>query len=205
MAAPISIRPPPDPSTADLVRRCLRGERGAWDALVDRYVRLVYAVGVRHGLAHAEAEDVAQEVFLALAQSLHTIEEPERLPSWLMTTTRRLCWRTLQKERREQPIEAADLGNDEPVARAQPLIATLPSIEEMTTEWQRQEVLAAGLARLGERCRALLTQLFLDESEPSYDAISQATGLPKGSIGPTRIRCLQQLRSILEGLGFDGM
>jgi hypothetical protein len=84
-----------------------------------------------------------------------------------------------------------------------PLFNTMPSIEEMTAEWQRQEILAAGLARLGDRCRRLLTLLFLDQNEPSYESITAQTGIPKGSIGPTRIRCLQQLRDILEGLGFD--
>jgi DNA-directed RNA polymerase specialized sigma24 family protein len=73
---------------------------------------------------------------------------------------------------------------------------------ELLEGWHRQEVLAAGFARLGERCRTLLTLIFLDQEEPSYDDVSAQLGIPKGSIGPTRNRCLQQLRSLLEGLGF---
>ena len=191
------------PTTKELVHRCLRDDSWAWETLVDRFVRLVYAIGVRHGLTPDEVEDVAQEVFLTLAQTLHTIDDPERLPSWLMTTTRRLCWRAVQRRRREHPMEEADL-NDSPLTSQTPLIEAMPTMDEIVLIWHRQETLAIGLAHLNARCRELLTLLFLEEAEPSYDAISQISGIPKGSIGPTRIRCLQHLRSILEGLGYDG-
>jgi DNA-directed RNA polymerase specialized sigma24 family protein len=75
-------------------------------------------------------------------------------------------------------------------------------METLLHGWQLQTSLRDGLLRLGDRCRDLITTIFLDPSEPSYDEISARLGLPKGSIGPTRNRCLQQLRSILEGLGF---
>ncbi|MGL4648844.1 MAG: RNA polymerase sigma factor [Caldilineaceae bacterium] len=187
-----------------LVQACLRGDARAWNALLERYMRLVYSVGVRHGLYAVEVEDMAQETFAALAQALPTISDAEALPAWLMTTARRLCWRAVQKRRRELLPEAADLGEGDLPGSAVPLFTTMPSMDEMSAEWQRQEALAAGLARLGERCRVLLTMLFLEREEPSYDTISATTGIPKGSIGPTRTRCLQQLRSILEGLGVEG-
>lgn len=187
-----------------LVQGCLRGEAGAWEGLLARYLRLVNSVGVRHGLQPHEVEDMAQETFAALAQALPTLDDPEALPAWLMTTSRRLCWRMVQKRRRESLPEQDDLGAADLPARAIPLFSTMPSMDEMRGEWQRQEALAAGLSRLGERCRTLLTLLFLESSEPSYDEISARTEIPKGGIGPTRTRCLQQLRSILTGLGFDG-
>jgi RNA polymerase sigma factor (sigma-70 family) len=168
-------------------------------------MRLVYSVGVRHGLQPAEVEDVAQETFAALAQALPTIDDPQALPAWLMTTARRLCWRAVQKRRREGLPEAGDLGESELGARATPLFSTMPSMEQLSVEWGRQEALASGMQRLGDKCRTLLTLLFLDGNEPSYDEVSARAGLAKGSIGPTRTRCLQQLRAILEGLGFDGV
>ena len=69
--------------------------------------------------------------------------------------------------------------------------------------WHRQAALADALRKLAPRCRDLLTLVFLDATEPSYDEIAAQLGLPKGSIGPTRNRCLEQLRSLLSGLGFD--
>ena len=65
----------------------------------------------------------------------------------------------------------------------------------------RQEALDNALQRLGPRCRELVTLIFLDPNQPSYDAISERMDMPKGSIGPTRNRCLQQMRTILEGMG----
>ena len=82
------------------------------------------------------------------------------------------------------------------------LVSPLPPPADLLEGWGRQEALHAGLQRLQERCRSLLTLVFLAASEPSYDDIAAQLGIPKGSIGPTRNRCLQQLRAILEGLGF---
>ncbi len=191
-------------SPAALVQGCLRGDARAWERLLARYLRLVYSVGVRHGLQPAEVEDMAQECFAALAQALPTLADAEALPAWLMTTARRLCWRAVQRRQRETPA-AGELAGDGVQSHTRPLFSTLPSIEELSAEWRRQEVLAAGMQALGERCRALLTLLFLDAGEPSYEEISARAGIPKGSIGPTRTRCLQQLRAILEGLGVEGV
>ena len=170
--------------------------------LVERYARLVHAVPVRHGLTPAEVDDVGQEVFLALAQNLHDIDDPERLPGWLVTTARRLSWRTIQRRRQEETIDvqespAVDSG------KLTPMVSAMPTPDDLLQTWSRQEALGQGLGRLQPRCRDLLTLLFLDANEPSYDDISAQLDLPKGSIGPTRNRCLQQLRTILEGLGIS--
>lgn len=190
------------PTTTTLVQRCLHGDAGAWSMLVERYARLVHAVPVRHGLTPAEVDDVGQEVFLALAQNLHDIDDPERLPGWLVTTARRLSWRTIQRRRQEETIDmqesqAVDTG------KLTPIVSAMPTPDDLLQTWGRQEALGQGLNRLQPRCRDLLSLLFLDAEEPSYDEISAQLDLPKGSIGPTRNRCLQQLRTILEGLGIS--
>jgi len=190
-----------EPSTTALVHRCIQGDADAWSHLVERYARLVHAVPVRHGLTPQEVDDVGQEVFLALAQSLHKIEDPERLPGWLVTTARRITWRLIQRRRYEESIELLDNDAESPhMAR---LVAVFPTPDELLEDWARQEVLARALARLQTRCRQLLIFLFLDDREPDYADISVQLGIPKGSIGPTRNRCLQQLRAIMQGLGDD--
>jgi RNA polymerase sigma factor (sigma-70 family) len=190
----------PKPDTTSLVHRCLRGDAAAWSLLIERYARLVHAIPVRHGLSPQEVDDVGQDVFLALAQNLHTIEDPERLPGWLVTTARRMTWRAIQRRRAEEPLD--DGGLDDPAA-ATPLIAPAPTASDLLETWHRQEMLAKAMERLQPRCHQLLMLLFLADAEPSYDEISAQIGIPKGSIGPTRNRCLQQLRSILEGLSID--
>lgn len=193
--------------SAVLVQRCLQGDAGAWRALVERYARLVHSIPARQGFAPAEVEDVGQEVFLALAQNLHAIQDAERLPAWLLTTTRRVCWRLAARRRSEQPLEEVGDGDGEERFSRRELISPLPTPEDALEGWNRQEALYAALDKLPDRCRQLLTLIFLDPQEPSYDEISAALGMPKGSIGPTRNRCLGQLRrSLLEASGLaDGV
>jgi len=187
----------------ELIARCQHGDAGAWQRLVTRYARLVHSVPVRYGLTPGEVDDIGQEVFLALAQQLHQIADPESLPAWLLTTARRASWRTLQKRRQEQPLSAVDLTEAAVEEKWQPVGARAPSMADLLQGWQQQEALHQGMTALGERCRDLLSLIFLDQREPSYDEISEELRIPKGSIGPTRNRCLQQLRTILEGLGFS--
>jgi RNA polymerase sigma factor (sigma-70 family) len=198
-ATPLTDDPPPD----ELVRRCLHGDAAAWRLLVERYVRLVRSIPARQGFSPGEVDDVGQEVFLALAQNLHLIEDAERLPAWLVTTTRRVCWRQQARRRNEEPLERAEsgVGDDGPPQRE--LVSPLPTPQEVLQDWERQQTLHQALARLGDRCRQLLTLIFLDPDEPSYDEISARLEMPKGSIGPTRNRCLQQLRSHLDGVDID--
>jgi RNA polymerase sigma factor (sigma-70 family) len=170
--------------------------------LIQRYARLVHSVPVRYGLTPAEVDDVGQDVFVALAQQLHQVEDPERLPAWLVTTARRISWRALHQRRIEAPAHDADITDSETPSGELVGPARMPTMAELLTGWDRLAALDQGMAQLAGRCRQLLTMVFLDPAEPSYDEISAALGMPKGSIGPTRNRCLAQLRAILEGLGY---
>jgi RNA polymerase sigma factor (sigma-70 family) len=190
-------------STEELVGDALRGDQAAWRALVDRYARLVHSVPVRYGLTPEEVDDIGQEVFLALARNLHTIDDPERLPGWLVTTARRLSWRTRSRQHRESPDVAADLSEQDTLAGRPPFGTPPPSLAQLMAGWERQEMLGRALTQLRARCRELITLLFLAPDEPSYDEISERLDISKGSIGPTRTRCLAQLRAILTGLGYD--
>jgi RNA polymerase sigma factor (sigma-70 family) len=183
-------------SPTALVQRCLQGDATAWRQLVDRYARLVHSVPARYGLAPDEVDDVGQEVFLALAQNLHMIEDPDRLPAWLVTTARRVCWRQMQRRRHEQPLEEETDGNEDRPHRPE-LVSTMRTPEQAIVDWNRQIIVQTALTHLGERCRKLIALIFLDAQEPSYDEISAQMDIPKGSIGPTRNRCLERLRLIL--------
>lgn len=192
-----------DPTTEELVRLALRGNQAAWRAIVDRYARLVHSVPVRYGLTREEADDVGQEVFLALARNLHTIQDPARLPAWLVTTARRSSWRLRSRRRLEATDVERDLSERETLAADSAFSAPVPTMQQLLAGWARQEALAQAMAQLRTRCRELITLLFLAPDEPSYDEISERLDIAKGSIGPTRTRCLAQLRDILQGLGFD--
>lgn len=191
------------PTDTELVRRCLDGDASAWTSLVERYAGLVHSVPVRHGLEPMDVDDVGQEVFLALARNLHQIENPDALGAWLITTARRLSWRVLRQRAREKTAGGGDLAElIDGIGQPEATPSRMPSMEELLDGWRRQELLYAGMMQLGERCRSLLHLLFLDPDEPSYEEICDRLQMRMGSIGPTRRRCLNKLRTLLEGLGF---
>jgi RNA polymerase sigma factor (sigma-70 family) len=180
-----------DQSDAALINRCLAGNQDAWIELIHRYSRLVYSIVLKSGLDEDNAADVVQNVFIIVLRRLESLRDAERFSAWLITTTHRESWR-YRKQRREQPLdETFDPLDDEPIAPQQ-VIA-----------WEQASLVHRALDRLGDRCRRLVQMLFLDEPHPSYDTISTDLGMSIGSIGPTRGRCLKQLRTHIEELGFD--
>src|SRR6266436_6635561 len=81
---------------AGLVRGASSGDRQAWNALVDRFHPMVYAVARGHRLSPSDAADVAQTTWLRLVEHLDRINHAERLGAWLATTARRESLRLLR-------------------------------------------------------------------------------------------------------------
>ena len=87
-------------SDAELITACINGESWAWDALVDRYRRLVYSLTLRRGLGQEDAADVIQEVFTVLLEIPHNLRAPQGLAAWPITTTKRTSWRMTRRRPR---------------------------------------------------------------------------------------------------------
>jgi len=174
------------PDIASLLHAASRGEQSAWNEIVERFQGLVWATARAHRLSHADAADVAQTTWLRLVEHLDRIRDPERLGAWLATTARRECLRHLRTRGRELASDDADLfeaeGDD------------APELALLTEE--RDTALWRAFARLGDRCQALL-RLLVSSDEPSYEEIGAALDMPVGAIGPTRMRCLDKLRSLV--------
>jgi RNA polymerase sigma factor (sigma-70 family) len=179
-----------DPSTSDLVRDAAGGDQGAWNQLVERYSRLVWAVARGHRLAHADSADVFQTTWLRLVEHLGRVRDPEQLAGWLSTTARHESLRVLRLGRRERPDEDVADGREANGHGDPGLEPALLAVEERAS-------VAAAFARLSERCQALL-RLVVAEPGLSYADVAGVLGIPVGSIGPTRGRCLDQLRRLLE-------
>ncbi len=190
-----------EPSDKQLLLACRRGEESAWEALVHRYQRLIYAIPRRAGLEEDQAAEVFQEVFTTLFQKLNDIDEPERLHAWLVTTARRKTWRLISKERLRQQTGATDheKGAEEELSRI-PDDAPLP--DEAMLQLEEQHRVRMAVAALDERCRKLLIMLFYESEPPSYAEIASSLRISEGSIGPTRARCLGKMMRLL---GKDGV
>ena len=173
-------------SLTQLVERAAHGDVAAWNDLVDRFSSLVWATARAHRLSRDDAADVAQTTWLRLVEHLDRIREPERLGGWLAITARRESLRSLRLNGRELPSDDADAF--ESPADDSPELGLLTG-ERDTALWR-------AFARLCERCQALL-RLLAAPTEPSYDEVGAALGMPVGAIGPTRGRCLEKLRSFI--------
>ncbi|MBL8288040.1 MAG: sigma-70 family RNA polymerase sigma factor [Rubrivivax sp.] len=193
------MSPARDDDDAALVARCRGGDRSAWEALVRRYQRLVYAIARRSGLDEATAGDVFQTVFLRLIQHLPRLAEPARLQAWIVTTAKREAW--LQHRRAERLLSlSAAAGADaapDPEAEEQAIADPAAGPDEALAHWQQLAAVQRGLERLDERCRRLLQALFGAESA-GYEEVAARLGVPLGSIGPTRARCLEKLRRSID-------
>jgi len=170
-----------DPSVVSLVSRVDSGDQDAWNELIERYAPLVWSICARSQLSREDIDDAAQSVWLRLVENIGSLREPAALPGWLATTTRRECLRILgaaqRREQREEPVPPGLADTTE-----QEIIAA-----------ERNAALRAALAEMQRGCRELLSMLMSDPPR-SYAEISATLGIPVGSIGPTRARCLNQLR-----------
>jgi RNA polymerase sigma factor (sigma-70 family) len=180
-----------------LIEGCLRGDSKAWEALILRYQRLIYSIPLRNGFSPVDAADVFQAVCLKLLERLPTVRDYEKLSSWIMTTTRRECWRVAAERRREGQTPLYDDDYEKDILAR--LEATEPLADQQRILYERQQAVREALAQLSERCRRLLTLLFYNKEDMSYAEIARQIGAPVNSIGPTRARCLEKLKKILEG------
>lgn len=176
----------------DLLLACRRGDQSAWEALVNRYQRLIYAIPRRAGLDDDQSADVFQEIFTTLFRKLHDIDDPERLHAWIVTTARRKTWRVLS-----QPTHVK-IGLDDEADELANVPDEAPLAEEVLLKLEEQHRVRVALAALDERCRKLITMLFYQAEPAPYTEIAAALGTSPGSIGPTRARCLEKMLRLLK-------
>src|SRR5512142_1053226 len=151
-------------SDPDLVKACLKGDEGAWRELVDRYGRLVYAIPRRHGLSPADSDEVFQNVFTIALRQLSTLRDQKLLAAWLITIAHR------ESQRFGKRIYAhAELDESLPDDGVAP--------EEEVEEWERNLLVRQAIGMLEDRCRDLLTALFLGSETPSYQEIAARLGI----------------------------
>jgi RNA polymerase sigma factor (sigma-70 family) len=182
-----------DVPPADLVRSAAAGDAGAWDELVRRYGGLLWTICRDHRLGPADAADVFQLTWLRLLERLDTLQDPARVGAWLATTCRHECLAVIRRARRTSTSSEAVELRAEPAGGA--------DVEVLRTD--RDATLWEAFGRLGERCRTVLTVLIAEAEDgpPNYARAAERLQMPVGSLGPTRQRCLAQLRQLLAESG----
>jgi RNA polymerase sigma factor (sigma-70 family) len=171
------------------------GDQGAWNELVDRFSQMVWSIARSFRLDDGTAKDVSQTVWLRLVENMHRIDDPERLPGWLATTCRREALRVKGMRERSVPT---DFQYDIPDES--------PALEAMLVEDEEAREVVAAFTTLSDDCQQLLRLLTADPPL-GYETISEIIGRPIGSLGPTRSRCLERLKSAfsarISGTGSD--
>jgi len=175
-----------DVLVSDLVSRARGGDRQAWDALVERYAPLIWSICRRHRLGRADADDVAQSVWMRLVDQLNRVRDPAALPGWLATTTRRECVRVLRMAHGPRTtmfaLDVETLPDERLGIAEQDLLAA-----------ERQAALREAFGQLPPNGQQLIAMLIADPPLP-YADISARLGIPVGSIGPNRSRYLDKMR-----------
>lgn len=180
-------------SDAELLSACRQGDQSAWDGIVDRYQRLIFAIPRRAGLSEEQSADIFQEVFLTLFEKMDEIEQPDRVRSWLVTTAKFKTWAVVRGEKgnhspateEEMDQEMAGLEDKSPLA------------DELLIELEQQHLIRTALKQIEERCQKILSMIYLQDSAASYLQVAEAIGVGETSISPMRARCLEKLKKIL--------
>lgn len=179
---------------AELIKACWRGDETAWNTLVDRYQRLIFTIPRRAGLSEEQSADILQEVFLTLFEKLDEIEQPEKIRSWIVTTAKFKTWGVVRGEKnfRSHKTEA------ETEAEMARLPDTAPLADAVLIEIEEQHLIRTALTEMEERCRKILSMIYLQDAAASYAEVAREIGVGETSISPLRARCLKKLAKILE-------
>jgi len=179
-----------DLTSAELVERAALGDQDSWNQITERYSNLLWSIARSYRLSTTDAEDVVQTTWLRLVENLGRIREPERLAGWLATTARNECLSHVRRMGREVVV-----GNDSwTIDTADDF---LPPLDTGLLEQERDVELWRSFEQLSAQCQALLRVLMATDPG-TYAEVAEAFGMPIGSIGPTRMRCLERLRRIAE-------
>lgn len=182
---------------AGWVARSIAGDESAWGRLVDHFQSLVYSIPKRIGLSAEDCDDVFQTTFLALHKNLDKIQDSFAIAKWLSVTATRESLRIKKLSSRSLTVSSDTKTLDETLADIE------ATAEEGVIKAVEADIVRKSVLNLPEKCRELLSKLFFDD-QTSYEQIALDMNIALGSIGPTKARCLEKLRSILEKSGFFG-
>jgi RNA polymerase sigma factor (sigma-70 family) len=176
-----------------LVKECLAGNEEAWSQLIEKYKALIYSIPVKYGLPQHEAAEVFQATCTELLTGLAGLREPRALPKWLMQVAHHKCYHW---KRQQQRLVSRDADDTLP----EPEIPAMA--ESFVRQAEEEQMLRDSVMALAPRCRRLIEMLFFESPARPYSEVANELGLAVGSIGLTRQKCIERLRTHLEDMGF---
>lgn len=178
------------------------GDAAAWQGLVERFSGLVWSITRAHRLSSADSADVFQTTWLRLAEHIQRIDQPDRVGAWLATAARRECLQCMRSAGRAIPVD--DVGRLEAKpTQDSPTEEAVLQAEQARQDGRLSAALWRAMAGLPTRCQVLL-RVLMASPPPRYAEAAAALGVPVGSIGPTRARCLRLLREQMMASGITG-
>ena len=183
-----------DPEDSELITRFLAGDQSAWESLVQRYRRLVYSIPIRMGIGEHDADDIFQETFLTLYRKISTLRQRDRIGVWLAVTARRKALDRVTRGPATREI-ALDAGYDHEDSETELADDELVRIE-------RETRVRTAVESLSGQCRLLFEGLFYEDPPLKYRDLAKRMKMSQGSLGPTRSRCFEKLRTALASLGW---
>ena len=182
--------PAPQWEDSRLVEACLAGDERAWEALLQKYKRLIYGMILKYRLSEEDAGDVFQAVCLDLFKELGNLRQTDALRGWIARVTVNKCFHLKRKAAR-RPQDELDESFPEDAELVAEVLATA----------ERDQLVRESVLRLSERCQQLVRLLFFEDPPRPYEEVARQLGLALGSIGFIRGRCLKKLAAELEAAG----
>ncbi len=176
-----------------LVRECLKGNKSAWSALIDKYKGLIFSIPIKRGFSREDANEIFQGVCLTLLNEISNLREPRALAAWLMRSTSHQCLGLRRKQRRFVNDEIDENKQTDDPDR-------LP--DKLIQELEREQMLRQVISEQSSECRRLIELLFFENPPVPYAEAARVLGLATGSMGATRGRCLDKLRQSLDRRNF---
>jgi RNA polymerase sigma factor (sigma-70 family) len=177
----------------ETIARLASGDERAWAGFCRTQGQLIHAAGHKVGLSAEEREDLLQNTCIVCYHSIDRLRDPDRLGAWVYRIAYRQALEIVRKRTPTVPIE------DE---TGRSILDMIPSGEdgedEVLEAYERSQQVLGVIAGVGQRCRSLLEALYLAAEVPAYEDLSRELGMPIGSIGPTRARCLDRVRRKLK-------
>jgi RNA polymerase sigma factor (sigma-70 family) len=181
----------PRRSDTELLRKARDGDQEAWETLVDRYSRLVYAIPLRLGLSPDSSANIFHAVFRQLLEELDIVHSRGDLVHWLVNTTADEARRLRGGVAMSPRVDALSTISQSPVS------------DELVRRWQRQQVIRDAINRLPERCQRLLRTVLYTREPPSHAELAFRLNIPEVRVSAEQARCMEALQEILEAWGFE--